>query len=64
MIIFVLVHGFGGVFSAKISGNGGQSELKLPGRSEKTFYVTSITHILQSVRSNFTKILPHVFIQV
>ena len=44
--------------------NGGQSELKLPGRSEKTFYVTSITHILQSVRSNFTNFLSHVFIQV
>ena len=48
----------------KFSGNGGQSELKLPGRSEKTFYVTSITHILQSVWSNFTNVLPHVFIQV
>ena len=31
----------------KFPGNGGQSELKLPGRSEKTFCVTSITHILQ-----------------
>ena len=39
----------------KISENGGQNELKLPGRSEKTFYVTSITHILQSIQSNFTK---------
>ena len=64
MIIFVLVHGLGGVFSAKNSENGSQSELKLPSRSEKTFYVISITHILQSVRSNFTKFLPHVFIQV
>ena len=64
MIIFVLVHGLGGCLVQNISGNGSQSELKLPGRSEKTFYVTSITHILQSVRSNFTKILPHVFIQV
>ena len=40
----------------KFSGNGGQSELKLPGRSEFFFYVTLITHTLQSV--------PHVFIQV
>ena len=48
----------------KISRNSGQSELKLLGRSEKTFYVTSITHILQSVLSNFTNFLPHVFIQV
>ena len=39
------------------SRNGGQSEMKLPGRSEKTFCGTSITHILQSVWSNFTKIL-------
>ena len=64
MIIFVLVHGLGGCLVQKISGNGGQSKLKLPGRSKKTFYITSITHIMQSVWSNFTKILPHVFIQV
>ena len=50
MIIFMIVHGFArGLFSAKIFGNGGQNELKLPGRSEKTFYVTSISHILKSV---------------
>ena len=49
MIIFVLVHGWGGDSVQKISENGSQSELKLPGRSEKTFYVASITHILQSV---------------
>ena len=35
MIIFVLVHGLGGCLVQKSSGNGGQSELKLPGRSEK-----------------------------
>ena len=65
MIIFVLVYDLGGGYLVqKDSGNAGQSELKLPGRSEKTFYVTSITHILQSVWSNFTKFLPHVFIQV
>ena len=46
------------------SRNGSQSELKLPGRSEKTLNVTSITHILQSVWSNFTNFLSHVFIQV
>ena len=42
----------------KISGNGSQSELKLLGRSEKTFYVTSITHILAirtvKLHKNFT----------
>ena len=54
----------GGCSVQKFAGNGGQSELKLLGRSEKTFCVTSITHILQSVWSNFTKFLPHVFIQV
>ena len=48
----------------KIPKNGSQKELKLSGRSEKTFNVNSITHIMQSVWSNFTKILPHVFIQV
>ena len=48
----------------KFPGNGGQSDLKFPGRIEKTFCVTSITHILQSVWSNFTKFLPHVFIQI
>ena len=37
MIIFVLIHGLGGCLVQKISGNGGQSELKLPGRSEKNF---------------------------
>ena len=46
------------------SGNGDQSELKFPGRSKKTFYVTLITHILQFVCSNFTNFVPHVFIQV
>ena len=45
-------------------GNGGQNELKLPGRSEKTFCGTSITHILQSIWSNFINFLSHVFIQV
>ena len=64
MIIFVLIHGGGGCLVQKNSRNGGQSELKLSGRSEKTFYVTSITHILQSIWSNFTKFLPHVCIQV
>ena len=64
MIIFVLVYGLGGFLVQEFFRNGGQSELKLPGRSEKTFYVTSITHILQSVRSNFTNFLSHVFIQV
>ena len=52
------------MFSAKFSRIGGQSELTLAGTSEKTFCGTSITHILQSIWSNFTKILPHVFIQV
>ena len=38
MIIFVLVHGLGGgCLVQKISGNGGQSELKLLGRNEKNF---------------------------
>ena len=55
MIIFVLVHRLGGCLVQKISGTGGQSALKLPGRSGKTFYVTSITHILQSVLSNLHK---------
>ena len=48
----------------KNSGNSGQSKLKLPDRSEKTFCGTSIIDILQSIWANFTKILPHVFIQV
>ena len=65
MIIFVLVHGLGGgCLVQKISRSGGQSEVKLLGRSEKTFCGTSIIHILQSIQSNFTNILPHVFIQV
>ena len=33
----------------KISGNGSQSELSYQVGVKKTFYVTSITHILQSV---------------
>ena len=37
MIIFVLVFGLGGCLVQKFSGNGGQSELKLPSRSEKNF---------------------------
>ena len=37
MIIFVLVHGLGGCLVQKNSRNGGQSELKLSGRSEKNF---------------------------
>ena len=38
MIIFVLVHGFGGwCLVQKFPGNGSQSELKLPGRSENNF---------------------------
>ena len=37
MIIFVLVYGLGGCLVQNFSGNGGQSELKLPGRSEKNF---------------------------
>ena len=37
MIIFVLVHGLGGCLVQKISGNGSQSELQLPGRSEANF---------------------------
>ena len=37
MIIFVLVHGLGGCLVQKNSRNGSQSELKLPGRSEKNF---------------------------
>ena len=68
MIIFVLVHSLrgGGCLVQKVSGNDSQSELMLPGRSEKSsiVYVTSITHILQSIRLNFTNFLPHVFIQV
>ena len=38
MIIFVLVHGLEGCLVQKISRNGSQSELKLPGRSEKTLW--------------------------
>ena len=37
MIIFVLVYGLGGGLVQNFSGNGSQSELKLPGRSEKNF---------------------------
>ena len=37
MIIFVLVHGSGGCLVQKISGNGSQSELQLPGRSKTNF---------------------------
>ena len=37
MIIFVLVYGLGGCLVQNISGNGSQSELKLPGRSETNF---------------------------
>ena len=65
MIIFVMVYGLaGGCLEQKFPGNSDQSEQKLPRRSEKTFCITSITHVLQSVRSNFAKKLLHVFIQV
>ena len=37
MIIFVLVYGLGGCLVQIFSRNGGQSELKLPGKSEKNF---------------------------
>ena len=55
-IIFVLVHDLRQCLVQKLPGNGSQSELKLPGRSEKTFCVTSIIHIMQSLWSNFTKL--------
>ena len=43
-IIFVLVHDFGGgCLVQKIPGNGGQSELKLPGRSE-IFFLCNFNH--------------------
>ena len=49
MIIFVLVHGLGGVFSAKISRKGGQSELKLLGRSERNF-LCNFNHSYLAIR--------------
>ena len=62
MIIIVLVHGLGGCLVQKISRNGSQSELKLPGRSEKNF-LWNFNHSYLAIRI-FTKFLPHVFIQV
>ena len=59
MIIFVLVHGFGGgCLVQKNSGNGSQSELKLPGRSEKNF-LCNFNHSYLAIRmvklyKNFT----------
>ena len=64
MIIFVLVHGLRGCLVQKFPRNGGQSELKLLDRNEKNFLCNFNHHILQSVQSNFTKNLPHVFIEV
>ena len=50
MIIFVLVHGLeGGCLVQKISGNGSQSELKLLGRSEKTF-LCNFNHSYLAIR--------------
>ena len=50
MIIFVLVHGWGGgCLVQKISGNGGQSELKLPGRSKKNF-LCNFNHSYLAIR--------------
>ena len=58
MIIFVLIHGLEGCLVQKISRNGGQSELKLPGRSEKDF-LWNFNHSYLAIRmiklhKNFT----------
>ena len=46
------------------SGNGGQSELKLPGKSEKNC-LCNFNHSYLAIRMiKLHKILPHVFIQV
>ena len=49
MIIFVPVNGLGGCLVQKISGNGGQSELKLLGRCEENFLCNFSHSFLQSV---------------
>ena len=50
MIIFMLVHGLGGCLVQKFPGNGGQSELKLPGRSEKNF-LCNFNHSYLAIRT-------------
>ena len=58
MIIFVLVHGLGGYLVQKISGNSSQSELKLPGRSEKNslwnFNQSYLAICMVKLHKNFT----------
>ena len=50
MIIFVLVYGLeGGCLVQIFSRNGGQSELKLPGRSEKNF-LCNFNHSYLAIR--------------
>ena len=49
MIIFVLVHGLGGCLVQKDSRNSSQSELKLPGRSEKNF-LWNLNHSYLAIR--------------
>ena len=50
MIIFVLVHGLGVCLVQKISKNGGQSELKLLGRSEINF-LCNFNHSYLAIRT-------------
>ena len=57
-IIFELVHGLGGCLVQKNFENGGQSELKLPDRSEKNF-LCNFNHSYLAIRTvklhkNFT----------
>ena len=58
MIIFVLVYGLEGCLVQKCFGNSGQSELKLPGRSERNF-LWNFNHSYLAIRmvklhKNFT----------
>ena len=57
MIIFVLVHGLRGCLVQKFTRNGNQSELKLPGRSEKSF-LCNFNHSYLAIR---TIKLPKIF---
>ena len=50
MIIFVLVHSLGGCLDQKIPKNGGQSELKSPSRSEKSF-LSNFNHSYLAIRT-------------
>ena len=62
MIIFVLVYGLGGgCLVQKIARNGGQSELKLLGRSEKNF-LCNFNHSYLAIRTvKLHKIFYHMF---